>query len=694
MTVEQRIDEPSDRFPIGMRVLAVDDDPTCLLLLETLLRRCQYHVTTTSQAVKALKMLRENKDKFDLVISDVHMPDMDGFKLLELVGLEMDLPVIMLSGNDDPRLVMKGITHGACDYLLKPIRLEELKNIWQHVIRRKKLDSKGQNTSDKLHHGTAEGGQEQTGMGSSDQIGKLNKKRKDQDEDEEDERDENAQDNEDPSAQKKPRVVWSVDLHRKFVAAVHQLGIDKAVPKRILELMNVENLTRENVASHLQKYRLYLKRISLVERQQANMIAAYGSTDSSYLRMDSLNGLGNYNTLSGSQFQNAAFRSFPHNGMLGRLNTPAGLGIRGLSSSSSSGMVQLAHGQNSSYPNSGPGKMQPVLLQGNQNVSILQGMPLSFEFDQLEDNKIITRGGEQSTAGDNLTVFPVSSGLPDTKVTIGGSSNPLLGVPNNPLILQGHVSETQSRGGFGNQSSVTIASFGSQVSSHLPDHVRCSDNWSSAVQPSGIQSNSFSLNDPFKQATLSSSSFRDNMSMVRQQLIGNHIHDVSSVSSVPTRLQDSITDLQCQTASMTGHIAQHMSCTPEQVWDNQKQNMPHRSNVMCDSINTSTATHGHMGPLGQSLDPKIPSCHRNMDFNLIGQPNFDDPLHMLHNEVGNSAMETTVQSMQGKPQGSYTYNNFGSLEDLVSAVMKQEQDKMMGMEGDLGCDNFTLGTCM
>lgn len=51
-------------------------------------------VTTTSQAITALKLLRENKNKFDLVISDVHMPDMDGFKLLELVGLEMDLPVI------------------------------------------------------------------------------------------------------------------------------------------------------------------------------------------------------------------------------------------------------------------------------------------------------------------------------------------------------------------------------------------------------------------------------------------------------------------------------------------------------------------------------------------------------------------------------------------------------------------------
>jgi len=54
-------------------------------------------VTTTNQAIKALEMLRENKYQFDLVISDVHMPDMDGFKLLELVGLEMDLPVISKS---------------------------------------------------------------------------------------------------------------------------------------------------------------------------------------------------------------------------------------------------------------------------------------------------------------------------------------------------------------------------------------------------------------------------------------------------------------------------------------------------------------------------------------------------------------------------------------------------------------------
>ena len=51
-------------------------------------------VTKCNRAEIALSLLRENKNGFDIVISDVHMPDMDGFKLLEYIGLEMDLPVI------------------------------------------------------------------------------------------------------------------------------------------------------------------------------------------------------------------------------------------------------------------------------------------------------------------------------------------------------------------------------------------------------------------------------------------------------------------------------------------------------------------------------------------------------------------------------------------------------------------------
>lgn len=51
-------------------------------------------VTKCNRAEIALSILRENKNGYDIVISDVHMPDMDGFKLLERIGLEMDLPVI------------------------------------------------------------------------------------------------------------------------------------------------------------------------------------------------------------------------------------------------------------------------------------------------------------------------------------------------------------------------------------------------------------------------------------------------------------------------------------------------------------------------------------------------------------------------------------------------------------------------
>ncbi|KAK1420948.1 hypothetical protein QVD17_22932 [Tagetes erecta] len=359
MTVEEIRggDNETDKFPIGMRVLAVDDNPTCLKLLEGLLRKCQYKVTTTNQAITALNMLRENRNRFDLIISDVYMPDMDGFKLLELVGLEMDLPVIMLSGNGDRNLVMKGITHGACDYLVKPVRLEELRNIWQHVIRRK-VGSKSKNKREKSDQWN-EGGDQNEKL--------LNRKRKEEDEDEDVE---NGNESDDPTTKKRPRVVWSIDLHRKFVAAINQLGIEKAVPKRILDLMNVDGLTRENVASHLQKYRLYLKRIS----HQSNMVVAFGGNNdaSSYTRMSPLDGLGDFRTLSCSgRLPNATYAPA---GMLGRLNSATGVALHSLTSSP---LVQ---------PNHAPNKLQTVASSNHQNMNLFQGIPPSFDLDHLESS--------------------------------------------------------------------------------------------------------------------------------------------------------------------------------------------------------------------------------------------------------------------------------------------------------------------
>lgn len=59
---------------------------------------------------------------------------------------------------------------------------------------------------------------------------------------------------------RRPRLVWTPDLHACFEAAVAELGVESAAPKQIMARMGVPSLTRENVASHLQKYRAGLRR--------------------------------------------------------------------------------------------------------------------------------------------------------------------------------------------------------------------------------------------------------------------------------------------------------------------------------------------------------------------------------------------------------------------------------------------------
>ncbi|CAN8243817.1 unnamed protein product [Cochlearia groenlandica] len=245
--------------PVGIRVLVVDDDPTWLKILEKMLKKCSYEVTTCGLAREALRLLRERKDGFDIVISDVNMPDMDGFKLLEHVGLELDLPVIMMSVDGETSRVMKGVQHGACDYLLKPIRMKELKIIWQHVLRKKLQEVR--DIEGCCYEGGADwitrNDEEAYFLGGEDLS--FGKKRKEFDFDFQKKLLQDESDS--SSSSKKARVVWSFELHQKFVNAVNQIGCDHTGPKKILDLMNVPWLTRENVASHLQKYRLYLTRL-------------------------------------------------------------------------------------------------------------------------------------------------------------------------------------------------------------------------------------------------------------------------------------------------------------------------------------------------------------------------------------------------------------------------------------------------
>ncbi|KAJ0236669.1 Signal transduction response regulator [Hirschfeldia incana] len=361
----------SDPFPAGLRVLVVDDDPTCLMILERMLRTCLYRVTKCNRAEFALSLLRKNKNGFDIVISDVHMPDMDGFKLLEHVGLEMDLPVIMMSADDSKAVVLKGVTHGAVDYLIKPVRIEALKNIWQHVVRKKRNEWNVSEHSGSVEETGGERQQQQRDDGDNNSSSANNegswrssRKRK------EGEVDEQGDDKEDTSSLKKPRVVWSVELHQQFVAAVNQLGVD-TVPKKILEMMNVPGLTRENVASHLQKYRIYLRRLGGVSQHQGNMNHSFMTgQDPSFGPLSGLNGFDLQALAAAGQLPAQSLAQLQAAGLARPSSlTKPGMSVdqRGIFSFEN---PKIRHGQ--MMMNNGGGG-------GNKQMNLLHGVPMGME---------------------------------------------------------------------------------------------------------------------------------------------------------------------------------------------------------------------------------------------------------------------------------------------------------------------------
>ncbi|KAI3895300.1 hypothetical protein MKX03_035801 [Papaver bracteatum] len=83
-------------------------------------------------------MLREKPGYFDLVISDVHMPKMCGFQLLQCISQEFaTLPVFLMSGDNEREMVTRGIQNGAAFYLTKPLTYSDIEKLWQHVFIRK-----------------------------------------------------------------------------------------------------------------------------------------------------------------------------------------------------------------------------------------------------------------------------------------------------------------------------------------------------------------------------------------------------------------------------------------------------------------------------------------------------------------------------------------------------------------------------
>ena len=109
------------------RILVVDDEPVVRELAVEILRRSGYEPHGVPSAKHALELLDE--ERFDLVVSDVVMPEMTGVEFLyELRERLPDLPVVLMTGGSkEPERATKAVALGACSLLYKPFSHAELK---------------------------------------------------------------------------------------------------------------------------------------------------------------------------------------------------------------------------------------------------------------------------------------------------------------------------------------------------------------------------------------------------------------------------------------------------------------------------------------------------------------------------------------------------------------------------------------
>jgi two-component system response regulator AtoC len=107
------------------RILAVDDEPNMRRLLEISLRQAGYQPVIAENGQEALSIL--SNDNIDLIVSDLHMPVMDGLKLLETLRTEnIEIPVIIVTAQGEIASAVNAMKLGASDYILRPFDLETL----------------------------------------------------------------------------------------------------------------------------------------------------------------------------------------------------------------------------------------------------------------------------------------------------------------------------------------------------------------------------------------------------------------------------------------------------------------------------------------------------------------------------------------------------------------------------------------
>lgn len=117
-----------------MNLLIVEDDITIRQGLKFYLEQENFSVIDVENAKDTINVI--NNNSIGLILLDVNLPDMDGFKLFKEIKKIKDIPIIFLTANDLEVSVVRGLDMGADDYITKPFKARELVSRIKNVLRR------------------------------------------------------------------------------------------------------------------------------------------------------------------------------------------------------------------------------------------------------------------------------------------------------------------------------------------------------------------------------------------------------------------------------------------------------------------------------------------------------------------------------------------------------------------------------
>jgi len=124
---------------MSKKILLVDDEPEILEISRDYLRASAFDVVTANDGMQGLAAAR--REKPDLIVMDVMMPEMDGLELCKSIRRESNVPIIMLTARVEETDKLIGLEIGADDYITKPFSPRELVARVKVVLRRVSGDS-------------------------------------------------------------------------------------------------------------------------------------------------------------------------------------------------------------------------------------------------------------------------------------------------------------------------------------------------------------------------------------------------------------------------------------------------------------------------------------------------------------------------------------------------------------------------